>query len=97
MPSLDPDSVSAYLTSFLDIIMKLERLGTASIRGGMPSPGIPGYEGVMGGGQVGSMGSGELTEGDIEERELVEWASLKECQMKFMRENGVGRWGLDVG
>lgn len=31
----------------------------------------------------------ELTDAEIEERELVEWASLKECQIKFMRENGV--------
>lgn len=42
-----------------------------------------------------SGGSGELTEAEIEERELVEWASLKECQRRFMRENGVdGELGL---
>jgi hypothetical protein len=93
MPSLDPDSVSAYLTSFLDIIMKLERLGSGWIRGnvGPPNDGPAVYEaaeGVDGGGGAGR--GRNLTEAEIEERELVEWASLKECQMKFMRDNGVG-------
>ncbi len=82
--------------------MKLERLGSGWIRGGVaPSPmadnevGIGGI-GVEGGGGMegGTEGTGELTEAEIEERELVEWASLKECQIKFMRENGVGATGL---
>ncbi len=77
--------------------MKLERLGSGWIRGGVvPSPmadnevGMGGV-GVEGVGMEGGAGAtGELTEAEIEERELVEWASLKECQIKFMRENGVG-------
>jgi hypothetical protein len=93
VPSLDPDSVSAYLTSFLDIIMKLERLGSGWIRGkfGPPNDGPAMYEAA--GAVEGSGGAGRgrtLTEAEIEERELVEWASLKECQMKFMRDSGVG-------
>jgi hypothetical protein len=83
MPTLDPDSVSAYLTTFLGIIMKLERLGSGRIRGGVVSS--PAAK------KLGHVAAGpELTEAEIEERELVEWASLKECQIKFMRETGVG-------
>lgn len=81
--------------------MKLERLGSGWIRGGVaPSPMADnvvgmGGEGVEGGGlEAGAGVPGELTEAEIEEKELVEWASLKECQIKFMRENGVGAAGL---
>ena len=42
-------------------------------------------------GAVAAPGGTELTEAEIEEKELVEWANLKECQMKFIRENGMGR------
>lgn len=84
--------------------MKLERLGSGWIRGGLPpSPaesdirgvGASAAVGMGGGGAEGTaqgMGgsAGELSEVEIEERELVEWASLKECQIKFMRENGLG-------
>lgn len=31
----------------------------------------------------------DLTEAEIEDRELVEWACLKECQITFMKENRV--------
>lgn len=81
--------------------MKLERLGSGWIRGvvapspiadtevGMGGVGVESGDMEAGGGVI-----GELTEAEIEERELVEWASLKECQIKFMRENGVGAAGL---
>lgn len=75
--------------------MKLERLGSGWIRGfvapspiadnevGMGRVGVESGDMEAGGGAI-----GELTEAEIEERELVEWASLKECQIKFMGENG---------
>ena len=81
--------------------MKLERLGSGWIRGVVaPSPTANNEVGIRGVGvegnemEAGSGVIGELTEAEIEERELVEWASLKECQVKFMRENGVGAAGL---
>lgn len=97
--------------------MKLERLGSGWIRGGVKAEddngeigaramsggemGVRGMGvstlslGTMGGGGGGGEGNGineafSLTEEEIEERELVEWASLKECQVRFMRENGMG-------
>lgn len=93
MPTLDPDSVSAYLTTFLDIIVKLERLGRED--GSATELGAPaavaaaaaGYEDATAGEGGGGRGGGALTEAEMKERELLEWASLKECQIKFIREN----------
>jgi hypothetical protein len=87
---LDPETVSAYLTSFLDIVIRLERLGCGWINVGAAG----GKEGQGGGegGLAGVVGDG-LSEAEIEERELVEWASLKECQVRFLRECGVGLAG----
>ena len=84
MPSLDQETVSAFLTSFLDIVMRLERLGNGWISVGSS---------VSEGGQEDGDGLVRLSEAEIEERELVEWASLKECQVKFLREFGVGLGG----
>ncbi len=55
-----------------------------------------GAGGAAGGGGTGVAEEGSedallrLSEAEIEERELVEWASLKECQVRFLRECGVG-------
>lgn len=81
MPSLDQESISAYLTSFLDIVMRLERLGNGWLSAGSNISEV---------GSEGGDGLGRLSEAEIEERELVEWASLKECQVRFLRDCGVG-------
>lgn len=59
--------------------MKLERLGPGLFDGSSPSSADS-----SGWGQ----GNPGLTAEEIEERELVQWASLKEHQEKFARENG---------
>ena len=72
MPSLDPGSVNLFLTEFIDILLRLERLSTGNMRGeGSPNSETP---------------YGDLDE--MEERELVQWASLKERQERFARESG---------
>jgi hypothetical protein len=72
MPTLDSESVNAYLRDFLDILSKLERLG----------PGR--YRGVADGNTGGLLRTPE----EIEEEELVYWASLKQHQERFVRTNG---------
>ena len=87
MPSLDSESVNVYLTGFLDIIIRLERLGPSRIKGTMN--GIPIDESYEGG-RYGGAGKEIKTAEEIEEEELVHWASLKEHQEKFAREQGFG-------
>ncbi|EXJ59589.1 hypothetical protein A1O7_03735 [Cladophialophora yegresii CBS 114405] len=72
MPTLDSEGVNAYLHVFLDILSKLERLGPGRFRG------------------VADNNTGSLlqTPEEIEEEELVYWASLKEHQERFVRSNG---------
>lgn len=72
MPTLDSESVNAYLHAFLDILAKLERLGPSRFRG------------------VTDNNTGILlrTPEEIEEEELVHWASLKEHQERFVRSSG---------
>jgi len=72
MPTLDSDSVNNYLHAFLGILAKLERLSPNRYRG------------------VADDNTGGLlrTPEDIEEEELVHWASLKEHQERFVRTNG---------
>ncbi|KAI1610089.1 hypothetical protein EDD37DRAFT_639865 [Exophiala viscosa] len=72
MPTLDSESVNKYLHTFLDILAKLERLG----------PGR--YRGVS----DGNTGSLLRTPEEIEDEELVHWASLKEHQERFVRSSG---------
>lgn len=72
MPTLDSESVNSYLHVFLDILSKLERLGPGRFRGGAD------------GNQGGAFRSPE----EIEDEELVYWASLKEHQERFVRLNG---------
>jgi len=72
MPTLDSESVNKYLHTFLDILAKLERLG----------PGR--YRGV----NDGTTGILLRTPEEIEDEELVHWASLKEHQERFVRSNG---------
>ena len=80
MPSLDSESVNVYLTGFLDILMRLERLGPSRMRGTVESPEWP---------PNGSRDRrGVLSAEETEEEELVHWASLKEHQEKFARANG---------
>jgi hypothetical protein len=69
MPNLDSESVNAYLTGFLDILMRLEKLGPSRIKGSMNSRERS---------PNGSRDSGILSAEETEEEELVHWASLKE-------------------
>lgn len=78
MPSLDSESVNIYLTGFLDILMRLQRLGPSRIKGSMnPSDTSNGVR-----------ENGVMSAEEIEEEELIHWASLKEHQDKFARANG---------
>lgn len=79
MPSLDSESVNIYLTGFLDILVRLERLGPSRIRGSMNSGNNS---------SVGASDGGLISTEETEEEELVHWASLKEHQEKFARANG---------
>jgi len=72
MPTLDSESVNSYLHAFLNILSKLERLGPGRYRG------------------VADVNTGGLlrTPEEIEEEELVHWASLKQHQERFVRSSG---------
>ncbi|KIW89064.1 uncharacterized protein Z519_10549 [Cladophialophora bantiana CBS 173.52] len=72
MPTLDSESVNAYLHVFLDILSKLERLGPGRFRG------------VADGNTGGLLRTAE----EIEDEELIHWASLKEHQERFVRTSG---------
>ena len=76
MPTLDSESVNSYLHDFLEILSKLERLGPSRFRG------------------VADNNTGNLlrTPEEIEEEELVHWASLKERQEQFVQSSGVSSW-----
>ena len=106
MPTLDNDEVQEYLRGFIDILAKLERIGSSLLRGGDPDfsphtyaqdqdqyqnggPYQAGQQMPQGQGQ----GEGRLaginayagrTQEEIEEEELVHWASLKEHQERFL-------------
>ncbi|RMZ81950.1 hypothetical protein DV737_g2344, partial [Chaetothyriales sp. CBS 132003] len=69
MPTLDSNRVNEYLLDFLEILSKLQRLGAA----GRIRPD-----------EAGSYGMAKSAEA-IEEEELVQWASLKEHQERFLR------------
>ena len=75
MPSLDSESVNLYLTDFLDILMRLERVGSSRFSAGVTSSAL-------------GNGNGVLSAEEVEQSELVHWASLKEHQEKFARANG---------
>ena len=80
--SFDYESIQHYLEGFIEILNKLERLGPGLIDPSSPmSTQDGGWTQVEPG----------LTPEEIEERELVQWASLKEYQEKFARENGFMR------
>ena len=79
MPTLDSEQVNAYLVGFLEILTKLERLGTGRIRS---SSGIN-YDSH--GNPIPTQGQ---TADEIEEEELVHWASLKQHQERFVKNNG---------
>ena len=72
MPTLDSESVNSYLHSFLDILARLERLGPGRFRG-------------IGDGTPGGV---SRSPEDIEDEELMVWASLKEHQERFVRSSG---------
>lgn len=69
MPTLDSQSVNNYLIEFLDILAKLNRLGPSRLRPDEVS------------GEYGAMKTAE----EIEEEELVHWASLKDHQERFVQ------------
>lgn len=80
LPSLDSESVQRYLSGVLEILNKLDRLGPGLIRGSSA---------VDGGGAEGGGGMEGVFEQDtLEEMELIHWASLRECQERFVKENG---------
>ena len=78
MPTLDFEEVNAYLFSFLETLSKLERLGSGRIRA---SSG-PVFD------DQGNLVTGQRTAEEIEEEELVHWASLREHQARFVSKNG---------
>lgn len=93
--NLDAGEVEEYLRGFLDILSKLERIGTSLMRGGD----IPSNTGLNWDSSAGQftqgqqMPQGQLagiqqyaskTQDEIEEEELVQWASLKEHQERFV-------------
>lgn len=89
--NLDADEVQEYLRGFIDIVSKLERIGSSLLRGGEPD-----YMQPMGQGQQGQQlpqghlagiaayATGGRSQEEIEEEELVQWASLKEHQERFV-------------
>lgn len=72
MPTLDSESVNNYLIQFLEILAKLNRLGPGRLRPEQLDE-----------------ASGQYVQGksaeQIEEEELVHWASLKEHQEQFVK------------
>ena len=100
MPTLDNDEVQEYLRGFIDILAKLERIGSSLMRGG--DPGFSPHQTANNHDQYSQQGQyqhgqqmpqGQLTgigayagrtEEEIEEEELVQWASLKEHQERFV-------------
>lgn len=80
LPSLDSESVQRYLTSVLETLSKLERLGPGLIRGSSA------VDGGSGGGE--GVGEEVFDQDTIEEMELIHWASLREYQERFIKENG---------
>ena len=100
MPTLDNDEVQEYLRGFIDILAKLERIGSSLVKGGDPgfSPNASHDQfqyqngGQYQAGQQMPQGQGGLagigayasrTQEEIEEEELIQWASLKEHQERF--------------
>ena len=69
MPTLDSESVNNYLFAFLEILARLNRLGPSRLR---PDE------------VLGEYGTTKTAE-EIEEEELVHWASLKEHQERFVQ------------
>ena len=63
MPTLDHESVNAYLYGFLDILSKLQRLGPGKIRG----------SGALAGEEAAGMDGKMRTPEEIDEEELVHW------------------------
>ncbi|KAL9624539.1 MAG: hypothetical protein Q9160_001203 [Pyrenula sp. 1 TL-2023] len=79
LPSLDTESVQRYLSGVLEILNKLDRLGPGLIRGSSA---------VEGGEEGGGGMEGVFEQDTLEEMELIHWASLRECQERFVKENG---------
>lgn len=97
--NLDYGEVQEYLRGFLEILSKLERIGTSLMRGGDPgwnpqggsngeyAPAQQGQQMPQGQGQshlAGIAAYAGKTQDEIEEEELVQWASLKEHQERFV-------------
>lgn len=93
--NLDAGEVEEYLRGFLDILSKLERIGTSLMRGGDAPLNIgSNWDPTTGQFTQGQqLPQGQLacaqqyvgkTQDEIEEEELVQWASLKEHQERFV-------------
>lgn len=92
MPTLDAVEVEEYLRGFIDILTKLERIGTSLMRGGEGDPQAMNGNEYPPGNQM-PQGQGTLTgihsfvsktQEEIEEEELVQWASLRDHQERFV-------------
>lgn len=82
MPTLDSEEVNKYLIGFLEILTKLERVGTGRIRSNL------GQQHHMYDAQGNLLWDTSKTTEEFEEEELVQWASLKEHQARFVKQHG---------
>ena len=74
---LDYDMIQHYLDGFIDILNKLDRLGPSLTESTSP-------DSVDGSGWF--RGESRLTAEEVEERELIEWASLRDYQENFTKQ-----------
>ena len=96
MPNLNAEEVQEYLRGFIDILSKLERIGSTLMNGGDPawnsenvamqqySQGQPMPQGPMPSALAGIDTYAGKSQEEIEEEELVQWASLREHQERFV-------------
>lgn len=84
MPTLDAAEVEEYLRGFIEILTKLERLGTSLMRGSDPDYPHGDSNDYSQGSLAGINVFASKTQEEIEEEELVQWASLRDHQERFV-------------